>query len=81
MNDGDEYFYDKLEWVRFRVEEEQWNDLSPVAPSERGSEAVTERKSPFSITVGFSMPFHLEAHADSFQASMMQAGLGITEWW
>ena len=51
MNDGDEYFYDKLEWVRVRVEEEHWNDLSPVAPSERGSETATERKSPYSIVV------------------------------
>ena len=51
MNDGDEYFYDKLEWVRVRVEEEHWNDLSPVAPSERGTESAAERKSPFSITV------------------------------
>lgn len=56
MNDGDEYFYDKLEWVRFRVEEEQWNDLSPVAPSERGSETAAERKSPYSITVSFQRP-------------------------
>ncbi len=81
MNDGDEYFYDKLEWVRFRVEEEQWNDLSPVAPSERGSEIAAERKSPYSITVSFSTPFHREPHVHTSQASMMQAGLGITEWW
>lgn len=58
MNDGDEYFYDKLEWVRVRVEEEYWNDLSPVAPSERGNESVTERKSPYSIAV--SVPAILE---------------------
>ena len=52
MNEGDEYFYDKLEWVRIRVEDEHWHDLTPVAPSERGSESAAERKSPYSITVG-----------------------------
>jgi hypothetical protein len=34
------------------VEDEHWNDLSPVAPSEQGTESATERKSPYSITVG-----------------------------
>ncbi len=52
VNEGDEYFYDKLEWVRIRVEDEHWHDLTPVAPSERGSESAAERKSPYSITVG-----------------------------
>ncbi|CAF9909318.1 MAG: DNA-directed RNA polymerase III subunit rpc25 [Alectoria fallacina] len=51
VNDGDEYFYDKNEWVRVRVEDEQWNDISPSAPSERGNEVAAERKSPYSITV------------------------------
>ncbi len=54
MNDGDEYFYDKLEWVRVRVEEEHWTDLSPSAPSERGAETTAERKSPYSIVVRFA---------------------------
>ena len=53
MNDGNEYFYDKLEWVRVRVEEEHWNDLSPTAPSARGAESAAERKSPYSIVVGY----------------------------
>lgn len=47
----DEYFYDKHEWVRIRVEQEQWNDLSPVAPPERELVSTLERKSPYSITV------------------------------
>ncbi|KAL9585666.1 MAG: hypothetical protein Q9212_001403 [Teloschistes hypoglaucus] len=49
-NEGQEYFYDKTEWVRFRVEQEHWTDLAPVAPSERDSAAMAERKSPYSIT-------------------------------
>lgn len=57
MNDGNEYFYDKLEWVRVRVEGEHWNDLSPVAPSARGGETAAERKSPYSITVSFLRPY------------------------
>lgn len=51
MNDGDEYFYDKLEWVRVRVEAETWTDLSPAAPAQRTAETSIERKSPYSITV------------------------------
>lgn len=51
VNDSDEYFYDKNEWVRVRVEDEQWNDISPSAPSERGNESIIERKSPYNITV------------------------------
>lgn len=54
VNDDDEYFYDKNEWVRVRVEEEQWNDISPSPPSERGNESITERKSPYSITASMS---------------------------
>lgn len=50
-NEGQEYFYDKHEWVRFRVEQEHWHDLSPLAPSERESASLLERKSPYSITV------------------------------
>ncbi|KAA6409694.1 MAG: DNA-directed RNA polymerase III subunit RPC8 [Lasallia pustulata] len=63
-NEGQEYFYDKYEWVRFRVEQEHWHDQSPVAPSERENISASDRKSPYSII-----------------ASMMQAGLGPTEWW
>ena len=51
VNDGDEYFYDKNEWVRVRVEDERWNDISPSPPSERGTESTVERKSPYSVTV------------------------------
>ena len=51
MNDGDEYFYDKLEWVRVRVEAENWTDLSPLSPAERTAETTMERKSPYTITV------------------------------
>ena len=50
-NEGTEYFYDKHEWVRIRVEQEHWHDQSPVAPAERESVAAQERISPFSITV------------------------------
>lgn len=53
-NAGQEYFYDKHEWVRVRVEQEHWQDLSPVAPAERESASALERKSPYSITVRFS---------------------------
>ncbi|KAL9012839.1 MAG: hypothetical protein Q9173_002431, partial [Seirophora scorigena] len=50
-NEGQEYFYDKSEWVRFRVEQEHWTDLSPIAPSEEETTGVLERKSPYTITL------------------------------
>ncbi|KAL9051747.1 MAG: hypothetical protein Q9206_004575, partial [Seirophora lacunosa] len=49
-NEGQEYFYDKSEWVRFRVEQEHWTDISPLAPSEEETTGVLERKSPYTIT-------------------------------
>ena len=53
MSEGNEYFYDKHEWVRVRIEEEHWNDLSPIAPSDRGAETAEERKSPYSLIVRY----------------------------
>ncbi|KAI4089049.1 MAG: hypothetical protein LQ344_005620 [Seirophora lacunosa] len=50
-NEGQEYFYDKSEWVRFRVEQEHWTDISPLAPSEEETTGVLERKSPYTITI------------------------------
>ena len=79
VNDGDEYFYDKNEWVRVRVEDEQWIDISPSPPSERGHESIAERKSPYSITV--STPPFDNATRSIKQASMSQSGLGPVEWW
>ena len=35
------------------MEQEHWHDQSPVAPSERESASALERKSPYSITVGY----------------------------
>ncbi|KAI9824239.1 MAG: DNA-directed RNA polymerase III subunit rpc25 [Thelocarpon impressellum] len=48
-SDGAELYFDKNEIVHFRVESEDWNDQSPVAPSERGAAAAMERKSPYAI--------------------------------
>ncbi|KAI9831371.1 MAG: DNA-directed RNA polymerase III subunit rpc25 [Phylliscum demangeonii] len=45
----DGYYFDKNESVYFRVESEQWNDLSPPAPSERELTALSEQKSPYII--------------------------------
>lgn len=50
-NEGQEYFYDKHEWVRFRVEQEIWHDASPLPPSERQKIPSGELKSPYSLTV------------------------------
>ena len=64
--DAGRLFYDKAETVRFRVESEEWNDHSPLPPSDRGAGAIVERKSPYSI---------------SAQGSMAQSGLGLLSWW
>ena len=50
-NDGNEYFFDKGETVRFRVEAENWHDQSPDAPSELETTSEIERKAPYSIIV------------------------------
>ena len=31
-NQGDNYYYDKHEWVRVRVEQEKWHDASAILP-------------------------------------------------
>ncbi|KAI9843731.1 MAG: DNA-directed RNA polymerase III subunit rpc25 [Thelocarpon superellum] len=82
-NEGETYYLDKMEQIRFRVESEEWNDQSPVAPSERGAAAALERKSPYVIRVGDPIQVqHLlvVAHG-SKQASMAQSGLGMIDWW
>ena len=49
-NDGTEYYYDKHEWVRIRVEQEEWQDVLPVPPSERERALANDRQCPYSIT-------------------------------
>ena len=50
-NEGEDYYFDKGEWVRVRVEAEQWHDLSPVAPAEREAVASMGQRNPYNITV------------------------------
>ena len=71
-NEGDEYFYDKNEWVRIRIEEEHWNDLSPIAPPERGAASNNEKKSPYSIVV--SEDLHIAESRLQLWCSQINAG-------
>ena len=48
-NDGKEYYYDKHEWVRVRVEREEWNHVSPVSPSESQRALAGGRQCPYNI--------------------------------
>jgi len=65
QSDGELFYFDKNEAVRFRVENERWNDQSPIAPLGTAAERELEvRKSPYGI-----------------EASMSAAGLGPTMWW
>ncbi len=52
-NDGTDYYYDKHEWVRVRVEQADWHDISPLPPSER-EVATSERRAPYSITASMT---------------------------
>ncbi|EGX49249.1 hypothetical protein AOL_s00078g282 [Orbilia oligospora ATCC 24927] len=47
--DGDELFFDKNESVRFRVEEEEFIDNTPVDPALRDSLADADMKPPYKI--------------------------------
>ena len=55
-SESGDFYFDRNEWVRVRVETEQWHDLSPVAPAEREAVNSMERKSPYSITVRTLVP-------------------------
>lgn len=48
-NGADEFYFDKHEWVRLRVEEEHWHDNSPVGPVNKDAVSTTERRSPYTI--------------------------------
>ncbi|KAH0545075.1 hypothetical protein FGG08_000846 [Glutinoglossum americanum] len=55
QSDSELFYFDKNETVRFRVENEHWNDQSPTAQAaERdvdGALVVGERRSPYGIEV------------------------------
>ena len=60
-----ELFFDQGDTVRFRVEGEEWCDLSAKAPGLKdGVDGVVERKTPYKII-----------------GSMAQPGLGNVLWW
>ncbi|TVY55944.1 DNA-directed RNA polymerase III subunit RPC8, partial [Lachnellula cervina] len=52
--EGDKMYFDNHETVRFRVEEEEWNDAAPVGPKREGVEV--ERKSPYKLVVSMEEP-------------------------
>ncbi len=64
-NDETELYFDKGDIVRFRVENEEWHDLSMLAPpSKVDTTGEIEKKVPYSIV-----------------ASMQEPGLGNVLWW
>lgn len=68
---SNEFFFDRAETCLFRVEEEQWKDMSPQSKTP-GGEAITEdgvaegevKKTPYLV-----------------RGSMMLSGLGPLLWW
>jgi hypothetical protein len=53
-NDGNEFYMDKNEVIRFRVEEEAFEDQLPVPPHLQDDRLEEERKPPYRIVVSFS---------------------------
>ena len=47
-NEGQPFYFDKNETVRFRIESEVWNDQSPLWPGDRDA---VEKKPPYTIQV------------------------------
>lgn len=50
-NDGNTFYFDIGEIVRFRVEAEEWHDQIPTGPDHPDTVTVSERKPPYSIQV------------------------------
>ena len=64
-----EFFFDKAEKCLMRVEQEEWNDLSPQM--KRPDDYDMERRDKYGLKLG---PYRI-------LASMLHSGLGPTLWW
>ncbi|KAK5127215.1 hypothetical protein LTR85_008577 [Meristemomyces frigidus] len=64
-----EFFFDRAEKCYMRVEQEEWNDLSPQM--KRPDDYDMDRRDKYGLKVG---PYRI-------MASMMHSGLGPTLWW
>jgi DNA-directed RNA polymerase III subunit RPC8 len=66
-NEGEAYYMDKNEEIRFRVEDEKFRDQTPRAPVKPGETEVESEQS----------------REASYQiiCSCNQAGLGLVSWW
>jgi len=54
VEESQELFFDKGDWVRVRVESEEFHDNSPTNPIDREAAATLERKAPYSILASMS---------------------------
>lgn len=86
-NDGNEFYMDKNELIRFRIEEEAFEDQLPIPPHLQDDRMEVERKPPYRIIVGPSPPSYiytflfLQLVNPLIQASVQQAGMGLVAWW
>ena len=53
-SNGQDNYFDKHEWVRVRVEQETWNDVSPVSPAEMDKAVAGGRQCAYSITAAMN---------------------------
>lgn len=77
--DGDNFYFDVGEIVRFRIESEEWHDHVPNVPD--GDGAAPDRRPPYSLVVCPSLLRSVAVIADISQGSMQMAGLGPISWW
>lgn len=68
-NDGNQFFMDKNELIRFRIEEEAFEDQLPIPPHLQDDRMEVERKPPYRIIVPppFPFPFFLQLLIPSFR--------------
>lgn len=51
-NDGNDFYMDKNETIRFRIEEEAFEDQLPIPPHMQDDRMEAERKPPYRLIVG-----------------------------
>jgi DNA-directed RNA polymerase III subunit RPC8 len=81
-NDGNQFYMDKNELIRFRIEDEMFEDQLPVTPHVQIDCMEIERKPPYRVIVRtYPRRLIILRSLTSRQASAQQAGMGLVAWW
>jgi hypothetical protein len=77
-NDGQEFYMDKNEVIRFRVESEQFVDQLPIPPHLKNEEVSLQKKPPYALVVRFRSITRAGQEADIWLTGFMPTGwIGI----